>query len=103
MFKQNWWGLLAVAAVAPVTIGVVDPVGGRVLGWPNILFMTCSPFVVLAVVGLWGWVDSRVSNVVRCHRCDNPCRFSRYHSECGRKRWLCTTCNALRTHTGGPA
>lgn len=96
---KQLWTTLVVAAVAPVMIGILDPVGGRILDWRNVLFVTGSPVIVVAVVYFWMWA---VRRPVRCHRCDNPCRFSSYHSECGRKRWVCTTCNALRTQSGGP-
>ena len=99
MLKGQFWGHLVVAAVPVLLVGLADPVGGRVLDWRNVLFVTTTPFLVAGVVALAKWLSQRP---VHCYRCDGLCRFSNYHSECGRKRWRCSTCNELRTQSGGP-
>lgn len=91
---------LLVAVVPSVVVGLLDPIGGRVLSAGNVAFVVTTPLATAAILVAAAAAGGRS---VTCYRCGSSCSFSHYHSECGAKRWVCPKCRSLRTKHGGPA
>lgn len=97
-FGGRFWGTLAFAFAFVLAVGLTDPVGGRVLCFWNVAFVLSTPVAVVSIVAVVTYFD----RPVKCSRCGRECRFSRWHSECGRKRWQCLGCDELRDGNGEP-